>query len=253
MKAAVYTRVSSHEQAMHGYSIDEQERQCRAMIEAKGWEYFRTYSDPGISGRILARDGLLALLEAIDKGKIDAVVVFKLDRLSRKQRDMLALIEDYFIAKDVKLISLTETLDTSTAWGRAMIGILSSFAELELDNINKRTRMGIMARAAQGKYTGGTPPYGYYLKYGKLEIEPTEATVVRLIYHLREIGYSMSDIVDEIEERGYVTRAGKAFHKSTIDSILRNRKTYEGYYRFGGSEWTAGEHDPILESPLCRG
>ena len=134
-KACVYTRVSTAEQANEGYSIEEQERMCKAAIESKGWSYVGTFSDPGISGRTMNRPGLQDMLSEINKGNIEAVVIYKLDRLSRTQKDTMTIIEDVFLKNDIALVSLNETLDTSTPWGRAMIGILSSFNQMESENI----------------------------------------------------------------------------------------------------------------------
>ena len=139
--ACVYTRVSTAEQANEGYSIDEQERMCKAAIESKGWRYSGTFSDPGISGRTMDRPGLQSMIQAIGRKEVNAVVIYKLDRLSRKQRDTMTIIEDVLLKNEIALVSINETLDTSTPWGRAMIGILSSFNQMESENIQMRTAM----------------------------------------------------------------------------------------------------------------
>ena len=103
-KACVYTRVSTQEQANEGYSIEEQERMCKAGIESKGWQYVRTFSDPGISGRTMKRPGLQAMFQAIKDKEIEAVFIYKLDRLSRKQRDTMEIIEDIFVKNKIVII-----------------------------------------------------------------------------------------------------------------------------------------------------
>ena len=247
-KAAVYTRVSTQEQASEGYSIEEQERMCRAAIESKGWVYVGTHSDPGISGRTMERPGLLEMIERIKRKEIEAVVIYKLDRLSRKQKDTMAIIEDVFMKNDVYLLSLNETLDTSTPWGRAMIGILSSFNQMESENIQMRTADGRKAKAATGAFSGGKPPLGYVIKDGSLILESKGAEAVRRVFELRSEGYTYQNIADRLNEEGYSTKSGKPFLFSTIQVILNNRKTYEGYYRYGkGGEWVQGQHEPILE------
>ena len=244
-KACVYTRVSSDEQ-VNGYSLDEQERMCKAAIESKGWAYITTYTDPGISGRTLDRPGLKKMVSAIESGDIEAVVIYKLDRLSRKQRDTMTIIEDVIDKNDVALVSLNETLDTSTPWGRAMIGILSSFNQMESENIQMRTSMGREAKAKSGGYAGGKPPLGYKSVEGMLVVVPEEAEIVRLIFELRNNGGTLIGIADELNRRGYRTRKGLEFKHSAIQTILKNEETYRGHYRYGIGHFTQNQHEPIL-------
>lgn len=245
-RACVYTRVSTAEQAAEGYSIEEQERKCRAAIEVKGWECVKTYSDPGVSGRTMDRPGLQEMIADIKSGKIEAVVIWKLDRLSRKQRDTMEIIEDVIDANHVELISLRETLDTTSPWGRAMIGILSSFNQMESENIQERTQMGRDAKLKKGGYAGGRPPLGYMTVNGELVIVPEEAEIVRLIFKLRDEGYTLVGISEELTRRGYKTKKGNEFQYSGIRAILKNEETYRGHYRFGIGGFSANQHEPIL-------
>lgn len=244
--AAIYTRVSTAEQAAEGYSIDEQERMCKAAIEASGWKYVCTFSDPGVSGRTMDRPGLQSMIQAIKDGSINAVVIYKLDRLSRKQRDTMLIIEDVILKNNVDLLSLNETLNTTTPWGRAMIGILSSFNQMESENIQMRTAMGRKAKAEQGGYAGGKPPIGYRVVDGELVIVPKEAEIVRLIFRLRKNGMTYVGIADELNNRGYTTKSGKKFLHSAIQTILNNEQTYRGTYKYGNSGEIKGQHEPIL-------
>lgn len=245
-RACIYTRVSTAEQANEGYSIEEQERRCKALIESKGWRYVRTFSDPGVSGRTMERTGLKEMIDAINGGEVDAVVIYKLDRLSRKQKHTMQIIEDVLMKNDIALVSLNETLDTTTPWGRAMIGILSSFNQMESENIAERTKMGREAKASKGGYAGGKPPIGYKVVDGNLTIVPEEAEIVRLVFQLRKDGGTLIGIADELNERGYHTKTGRAFHHSAVQTILNNEKTYRGYYKYGRSGEQEGQHDPIL-------
>lgn len=247
LKACVYTRVSTSEQAMEGYSIEEQERMCKAAIVSKGWEYIGTYSDPGISGRTMDRLGLQKMIRAIERGEIQAVVIYKLDRLSRKQRDTMTIIEDIFLENDVDLVSLNETLDTSTPWGRAMIGILSSFNQMESENIQMRTAMGKEAKATKGGYAGGKPPLGYKSVNGELVVVEEEAEVVRLIYKLRKDGMTMVNIAEELNRRGLKTKQGNEFRHSAIQGILNNKEMYQGHYRYGIGHFFKNHHDAIIK------
>ena len=245
-KACVYTRVSSDEQ-VKGYSLDEQERMCKAAIESKGWQYVGTYSDPGVSGRTMNRPGLQAMIAAIKDGEVKAVVIYKLDRLSRKQRDTMTIIEDIISANDIDLVSLNETLDTSTPWGRAMIGILSSFNQMESENIQMRTTMGREAKAKTGGYVGGKPPIGYKAVDGVLTVVPEEAEIVRLVFQLRKEGGTYVGIADELNRRGYRTKKGYEFKHSAIQNILNNEETYRGHYRYGIGNFTENQHEAILK------
>lgn len=246
-RACVYTRVSTTEQAATGYSIDEQSRLCRAAIESKEWEYVGEFSDPGISGRTMEREGLQKMISAIEAGEVEAVVIYKLDRLSRKQRDTLTLIEDVLLKHDVALVSLNETLDTSTPWGRAMIGILSSFSQMESETIAMRTSMGRKAKAAQGGYAGGKPPIGYRAENGKLIIVPEEAEIVRMVFAMRKAGDTYQTIADELNDRGFRTKKGYGFHTSAIQNILGNEDVYRGEYKYGESGKKQADHEPILK------
>ena len=245
-KACIYTRVSTDEQARTGYSLEEQERMCKAAIESKGWEYIGTYSDPGVSGRTMARAGLQKMLAGIEAKEIEAVVVYKLDRLSRKQKDTMMILEDVILPNDTALISLNETLDTSTPWGRGMIGILCAFNQMESETIAQRTKMGREAKAAKGGYAGGKPPIGYRSVNGELEIVPEEAEIVRYVFKRRAEGGTLLGITKELNDRGYRTKAGKEFKHSAIQTILANEDTYRGSYRYGkvGSD---NSHEPILK------
>lgn len=243
-KACVYTRVSTDEQ-INGFSLDEQDRMCRAQIVAKGWDCIGTYSDPGISGRTTNRPGLQQMLSDIKSGRVQAVVIYKLDRLSRKQKDTISIIED-LVAKNVELVSLNETLDTTTAWGRAMIGILSAFNQMESETIQKRTTDGRMAKAAQGGYAGGKPPIGYKAQDGELVIVPEEAEIVRLVFRLRKENFTLMAIADELNRRGYRTKKGLAFRHSAVQTILANEDTYRGRYKYGDMDEMEGMHEAIL-------
>lgn len=245
-KACVYTRVSTDAQGEDGkVSLPEQERMAKAYIESKGWQYIRTYEDNGYSGRTTDRPALQQMLSDIVNKEVEAVVIYKLDRLSRKQRDTLSIIEEFLLKNDVDLVSLNETLDTTSPWGRAMIGVLSSFNQLESENIVLRTTMGRYATARDGGYAGGKPPLGYKAVNGTLVVVPEEAEIVRLIFSLREQGFTMMKIAEELNKRGYRTKKGNAFKHSAIQTVLNNEQTYRGNYKYG-KESSQNTHESIL-------
>ena len=247
-RAVIYTRVSTDAQAEDDkVSLSEQERMCKAYIESKGWDYVRTYEDGGYSGRTMERPALKEMLTDVCQRKFDAVVIYRLDRLSRKQKDTLVLIEDYMKANDVTVASLYENLDMSTPIGMCVIGVLSSFAQMESDNIVMRTSMGRNAKAKQGGYAGGKPPLGYSAIEGCLVIVPEEAEIVRLVFKLRKQGMSLMAITDELNKRGYRSKKGNEFKHSAIQTILNNEETYRGNYKYGSAKST-DTHEPILKS-----
>ncbi|ELG7151519.1 recombinase family protein, partial [Listeria monocytogenes] len=138
MKAAIYIRVSTQEQ-IENYSIQAQTEKLTALCRSKDWDVYDIFIDGGYSGSNMNRPALNEMLSKLHE--IDAVVVYRLDRLSRSQRDTITLIEEYFLKNNVEFVSLSETLDTSSPFGRAMIGILSVFAQLERETIRDRMVM----------------------------------------------------------------------------------------------------------------
>lgn len=163
IKAALYIRVSTDRQAEEGYSIEVQKERLTAFTKTfDGTVSFDTYIDDGYSGASLARPAMERLIEDAERRRITHVCVYKLDRLSRSQKDTLHLIEDVFLPNDVAFISVQESFNTATAFGRAVVGILSVFAQLERENIYERTRSGMQKRVEAGLWPGGGgTPFGY--------------------------------------------------------------------------------------------
>ncbi|BAK21879.1 putative phage integrase [Melissococcus plutonius ATCC 35311] len=151
MRTAIYVRVSTNEQIEEGYSIDEQIDKLKKFCEIKEWDVANVYKDPGFTGSNMERPGLQKLIRDVKLNRIDTVLVYKLDRLSRSQKDTLYLIEDIFESKQTAFVSLNENFDTSTPFGKAMIGILAVFAQLEREQIKERMTMGKLGRAKSGK------------------------------------------------------------------------------------------------------
>lgn len=251
VRVALYVRVSSHEQ-VEGYSIGEQTERLQKYAEAMDWDVLKVYVDPGYSGGNTDRPGLKELLKDIKKGEINKVVVYKLDRLSRSQKDTMMLIEDEFLAHGVDFVSMNENFDTSTPFGRAMIGILAVFAQLERENIKERTMLGKEARAKEGKWGGGsTEPIGYRYNVSTEELEVVEYEKMQVleVVDLFLKGTPIRTISTILTDRGYSYR-GRYNHTGKWDAkrvkyVLQN-KLYIGYIRYAG-EWYKGTHDPILD------
>ena len=233
---ALYIRVSTEAQAEEGYSIQAQSERLEAYCKAMGWTNYRLYTDGGYSGSNLDRPEMTRLIADARGGQVATVVVFKLDRLSRSQKDTLYLIEDVFLPNGVDFISLNESIDTSTPYGRAMIGILSAFAQLERENIYLRTRMGMVERVRQGYWMGGGGvPFGYdYDQSAGILVPNADAPKVRQMYDLYLKGWSAQRIADLL---------GLKYDK-LVTQIL-TRKSNIGIITYKGEE-DKGLHPPIV-------
>ena len=206
-RAAIYIRVSTQEQAQEGYSVGEQKERLIAYCKAQDWLIADIYVDGGYTGSNLNRPGIQKLMAETDK--FDVVLVYKLDRLSRSQRDTLYLIEEIFLPNKVDFVSMQESFDTSSPFGKAMIGLLAVFAQLEREQIKERTKMGRIARAKAGLYHGGgNIPIGYDYSDGHLVVNPYEAEQVKKIFAWYLEGASLKTITDRLQEAGYTNRYG---------------------------------------------
>ena len=244
IRVAIYVRVSSQEQALHGYSVEEQDKRLSAYCEVKDWIIYEKYIDPGYTGSNTKRPALQKLIADAKAHKFDLVLIYKLDRLSRSQKDTMYLLEDVMLANDVDLVALNESFDTSTPFGRAMIGILSVFAQLERENIKERTTMGRLARIRQGHNHGSQEPLGYEFIPGSndLRIKPYEALMVKDIFKEALVGSSIVSISEKIREK-YGDNI-RAWNNTTIRRILNN-PVYIGKVSYG-AELFDGIHDPII-------
>lgn len=240
MKTAIYIRVSTDRQAEEGYSIDAQKEQLTALCISKQWKNYEYYIDGGWSGSNIARPEMERLIEEVKDKKIERVVVYKLDRLSRSQKDVLYLIEDVFIPHNVDFVSHTESLDTSTPMGRAMIGILAAFAQLERENIRMRTRMGMKERVKEGYWMGGgRVPFGYNYDSTQGILVPNEdAELVREMYDLYLQGYGGQTIANML---------GLKYDRLVMQVLTR--KTNYGVIEYNGVEYE-GKHEPLISKDI---
>ncbi|HUV85295.1 MAG TPA: recombinase family protein [Methanosarcinales archaeon] len=233
-KVAIYIRVSTNEQAVEGFSIQAQKERLKNYCDAKEWKLISEYVDPGYTGSNLDRPAMKRLIEDIHN--FDIVLVYKLDRLSRSQKDTLYLIEDVFLKNNVDFVSMNESFDTTTAFGRAMIGILSVFAQLERENIRERSIMGQVEREKSGLFHGGPfIPIGYDYINGQLIINEYEALQIKEIFKL----YLQDNGINKISksmQRKYKNKYGDWSYSSTIADVLDNSvycgriKEYEGQH-----------------------
>jgi site-specific DNA recombinase len=243
-----YARVSTQEQALNGHSIDEQKERMKKYADAMGWVIYDLYVDAGFTGANTDRPSLQRLIRDVKSHRIDKVLVYKLDRLSRSQKDTLMLIEDIFLANGCDFVSMNERFDTSTPFGRAMIGILAVFAQLEREQIKERMSMGKQARAKQGKFGGSNHvPIGYDYINGSLETNDFEKMQIIEIFNSYLAGKSPKKIASDLNERGLRHKFG-AWREKTVRDILE-KKTYLGYIAFNG-EWYKGDHEPFISADI---
>lgn len=241
---ALYVRVSTHEQAENGYSIDEQIDRLVAYCNALGYDSYKVYKDPGFSGATTDRPALQNLINDVKLHHVHKVLVYKLDRLSRSQVDTLNLIENVFLKNDCDFNSISENFDTATPFGRAMIGILAVFAQLEREQIKERLSMGKIARAKKGLYKGGgLAPIGYDFIDSRLIINESEREQVQLIYDMFESGGTYRGIVKFMNDNGYRHKYGQ-WHRNTLTNVLQN-PIYTGTMIYNGETYE-GIHEPII-------
>lgn len=239
----IYIRVSTREQAEEGYSIGEQQERLIKYAEAMGWTIVKVYIDPGHSGATMDRPALQEMIANIKD--VDLVLVDKLDRLSRSLYDTLYMIQKVFGDQDVSFVSRNEAFDTSTSFGRAMVGILAVFAELERERIKERMADGRNGRAKEGKWHGQPPTgYDYDKESGVLQINAYEAIQIREAFDLAAQRVPLLEIVKSFHEKGYRTKTG-TWRVESLRGILASR-AYIGEVKHRG-EWFPGLHTPLID------
>ncbi len=248
MKCAIYTRVSTDNQAEKEYnSCEAQEERIKSYIKSQEeLKLYQVYSDPGYSGANIERPALGRMLKDIIDGKIDCVLCYKIDRLTRSPKDFYALIE-LFDSNGVSFISITEHFDTATPSGRLLRNIMLTFAQFERELSAERTKDKMYQRAEKGMWNGGTVPYGYKNKDKKLVINPEESEFVKEMFKIFIETKSLAETRRRINKK-YKTRKGKKFSKTTVDNILRN-PVYYGKLPYKENLYD-GVHKPIITEPM---
>lgn len=243
-KVALYVRVSTTSQMEEGYSIDEQKSKLESYCDIKDWHIYKVYTDGGFSGSTTERPALEQLIKDAQSKLFDTVLVYKLDRLSRSQKDTLYLIEDIFLKNNIEFVSLLENFDTSTPFGRAVIGLLSVFAQLEREQIKERMQLGKLGRAKAGKsmmWAKTSYGYDYNKETGSMTINEYEALAVKEIYSSYLAGMSITKLRDKINEE-YPKKPAWSYR--TIRGILAN-PVYCGLNQYKGQTFQ-GTHKPII-------
>lgn len=252
VRCAVYTRKSSEEGLdMDFNSLDAQRESCEAYIvsqRAEGWTAVSDrYDDGGFSGGTLERPGLKRLLAAVQAGKIDVIVVYKIDRLSRSMLDFLNLVE-MFERHGVTFVSVTQSFNTKDAMGRMALNILVTFAQFERELIGERIRDKVAASRKRGKWMGGWTPLGYEVRDRKLLVHEADAERVRAIFRRFVQLKSATLLARELIAADQRTRYGHLLDKTLLYRILRNR-VYLGEAVHKGACYP-GEHEAIIDQKL---
>lgn len=243
-KVAIYARVSTTNQAEEGYSVDQQIDKLTKYAELNDWEISKIYKDAGFSGSKLQRPGMQQLINDIQDKKFEAVLVYKLDRLSRSVRDTLYLTKDVFTKNNIAFVSLNENIDTSSAMGSLFLTILSAINEFERENIKERMSMGKLGRIKSGKTSAwSNVPFGYKYIDGELVQDGIQAPIVRNIFESYLSGQSLSKIKRTLNEEGHISK-DTPWTFSRVRQVLEN-VIHAGYNNFKG-EIYKGNHKPII-------
>ena len=262
LRCAIYTRVSTDQGLEQDFnSLDAQREACAAYVRSQaheGWVLVPTpYDDAGYSGGNMDRPGLKALLEAVAARRIDVIVVYKVDRLTRSLADFAKLVEA-FDAAGVSFISITQSFNTTTSMGRLTLNMLLSFAQFEREVTGERIRDKIAASKKKGIWVGGVVPLGYRAVERKLAIDEAEADTVRLIFRRYLELRSLGVLIGDFNQNGVVTRirtlatgrvvGGVSFTRGPLAYLLKNRM-YLGEINHGPSSYP-GEHPLIISQDV---
>lgn len=258
-KVAIYTRVSTIEQAEEGYSIDEQLRVLREYCDDHGYAIFQEYADKGISGKnIKGRPGLVHLLNDASNKQFDLVLVWKMNRLSRKLSD-LTKIEELLKKHNIAFRSYKERYETETPSGKLQFHMMAAIAEFERDNIAENVKMGMLARAREGSWNGGqvlgydvisTPKKDGKHKASELVVNDQEASIVRKIFELYTSGYGYKSMANRLNKEGYHTKKRKMFSISSMKTIVTN-PLYVGLIRYNvRRDWAEKRRNNINPDPI---
>src|SRR5438876_5501503 len=261
-RCAIYTRKSSEEGLEQEFnSLQAQSEACEAYIRSQrheGWVLTRTrYDDGGFSGGKMERPALQRLLADIRAGRIDIVVVYKVDRLTRSLADFARLVE-IFDAQGASFVSVTQQFNTTSSMGRLTLNVLLSFAQFEREVTGERIRDKIAASKRKGIWMGGPVPLGYDVKDRLLIINPEDAERVRLIFRLYLEHKSVRSVKEELDKREIKSKVkntksarisgGRSYSRGALYTLLKNR-LYRGEISHRGTTYQ-GQHEAIVPTEL---
>ncbi len=228
LPALGYARVSTDEQAREGVSLEAQQARIRAYALAKDLPLGDILVDEGRSGKDLKRPALQDLLVRCDRGEVGHVIVWKLDRLTRRTRHLLTLVEEVFLASGIELHSVSESLDSSTAHGRFVLTLFGGLAQMERELIGERTRSALAFKRENGQPTSH-PPLGFRVNGNRHRMVPIpdELAIVHRILQAWRQGQSYRAIAAKLAADGVPTKQGGRWHHGTVARIVQRREWYE--------------------------
>jgi DNA invertase Pin-like site-specific DNA recombinase len=222
VRVVAYLRVSTDKQADHGVSLDAQRSKVETYAQLYDHQLVAVEVDAGVSAKTLDRPALQRALAMLKAGKADALLVMKLDRLTRSVRDLCTLVEKYFSDGRYSLISLGEQIDTRSAAGRLVINVLASVSQWEREAIGERTAVAMQHKAARREYTGGVAPYGFELAADGVRLQEIQAeqAIILQTRVLRSQGLSLRAVASALAQRGHLSRTGRVFAAVEIQRML---------------------------------
>ena len=242
VRVAIYTRVSTEDQAKEGFSLDAQRERLQAYCLARDWAVAATYIDDGHSGRNTKRPAYQRMMAERDRW--DALLVIKMDRIHRNARNFMEMMDD-LREWEKDFVSATESLDTSTAMGRFVMDIIQRIAQLESEQIGERVYMGMSQKAKVGPgILGFHAPLGYEVSEGQLVPEAQEANLVREIFDRCREGRTLDEIASDLNAGGHKTKRGTEWTAVKVYRIVHN-PVYAGFLRWDGILRRA-EHPAIV-------
>jgi len=250
-KVAIYTRVSTEDQAKEGFSLDAQMERLRSYCEARGWKIAKEYVDDGYSGRRIKRPAYQVMMSEI--GEWDILLVLKMDRIHRNSRNFMEMMEE-LRNQNKEFVSMTESLDTSTAMGRFVMDIIQRIAQLESEQIGERVYAGMEQKAQtpverldpeRSPYLGFAHPYGYDYRNQELAINKEEADIVKTIFEQYIEGKGAGKIASYLNRISAPTKRGGRWAKQTIMNILKN-PIYCGMVEWNNIR-NQSKHEPIID------
>lgn len=246
VRAALYTRVSTEEQATEGFSLDAQMKRLELYCEMEGWTVAERYREEGHSGRNVKRPEYQRMMD--EKDKWDVVLVLKMDRIHRNSKNFTEMMES-FQKQGKEFCSVQEKFDTHNAMGRFVMDVMQRVAQLESEQIGERVKLGMELKAKLGMgLLGSGHPYGYEYKHGELNVIDDEKYTVRAIYNMYNNNYSMDFIAKELNEANIPAKKGGKWNKTSVGNILHN-PIYAGYVKWDG-KIREGKHCAIIDQNL---